>query len=77
MAPELAAVAHSSMILLLEERSERSMILLARSSVTMEELGRSERPSSEGDVVGTTLGQQGNDKRDSAIAAIHHTIPQL
>ena len=51
------------------------MILLARSSVTMEELGRSMRPSSEGDVVGTTLGQQGNDKRDSAIAAIQHTIP--
>ena len=51
------------------------MILLARSSVTMEELGRSARPSSEGDVVGTTLDQQGNDKRDSAIAAIQHTIP--
>ena len=75
MAPESAAVAHSSVILLLEERSERSMILLARSSVSKEELGRSMRPSSEGDVVGTTLGQQGNDKRDSAIAAIQHAIP--
>ena len=75
MAPELVAVAHSSVILLLEERSKRSMILLARSSVTMVEMGRSMRPSSEGDVVGTTLGQQGSDKRDSAIAAIQHTIP--
>ena len=75
MAPEQVAVAHSSVILLLEERSKRSMILVARSSVTMAEMERSTRSLSEGDVVGTIVGQLGSDKRDSAIAAIQHTIP--